>query len=171
MRRPLRVAGLVALLVFATLVLATPGVVESSMGTVDPERCQGRVFSVGEWAREPSEINRSREHAATYENLTSEQQTLFDRGRTNLTRRFALDASQFETADSLPMLVVANDVVYRAQVRYDRCPLVSFLPPAMNPAIRFLLAVNSLVTGPLAPVIVVVGGVALAFRLGRLLEY
>jgi len=41
----------------------------------------------------------------------------------------------------------------------------------MNPAIEFLLGVNRLITGPLAPVLVVIGGVGLAFRLGRKLEY
>lgn len=171
MRRRLRVAGLVALLVVAGLVFAMPEVVTASRANVDPDRCQGRQLSVVEWAREPAEINTSRDQATTYETLTSDQQALFDRGRAELTSRIDIAAAAVETADNLPTLVIADGTVYRAEVTLDRCPLVSFLPATLNPAVRFFLSTNRVVTGPLAPVIVVVGGVALAFRLGRKLEY
>jgi hypothetical protein len=169
MRRRFRVAGLVALLVFALLVFAVPAVAGGNR--FDPDRCQGRDLVVMEWARDPTEVDTSGERARTYENLTTAQQSVFDSGRESLDTEVSLTDSQVETADSLPRLVVSEGTVYRAQVRFSRCPLVVGVPPAMNPLLTVFLGVNRVVTGPLAPVIVVVGGVALAFRLGRMLEY
>lgn len=169
MRRRLRVAGLVALLVFGALVFAVPAASRATLDDFDPDRCEGRELSVVPDAREPGELDEDRA-VASYGNLTATQRDLFDRGR-RADEPPALEPDQFEAAESFPRFVVRGGEVYRVSVGLTRCPLVAGIPPAFNPVLGVFLAVNEIVTGPLAPVIVVVGGVGLAFWAGRQLEY
>jgi hypothetical protein len=171
MRRRLRVAGLGTLLVFAGLVFAVPTVVEANGRSFDPTDCNEFGMRVIEYAREPDELDYSDPQNVRYGTLPADERALFDRGYERRDEFVPISQATFQRIQEMPSLVAYRGGVYDVGVRVDECPYIEGVPVAMNPVVAFLLQLNSLVTGPLAPVIVVVGGVALAFRLGRMLEY
>jgi hypothetical protein len=59
-------------------------------------------------------------------------------------------------------LVVYEGTVYRTRATVDNCQATPGVPAAFDPVINGLVLVNGLVTGPLAPIIVVGGGLILS---------
>lgn len=159
------VLGLVVLPAFLVNAIANP------FGVRGPDACADTTMLVGDYAQEPADQDFDSPRVGRYRNLSAPERRLFDRATDSGGIPVHVTAAEWRRADGIPEIVVRNDSVYRFQLGLRDCPLVSGLPPSFNPVAEFYLRIHGLLTGPLAPLLVVGGGIGVAAWAGKRIEY
>ncbi|MFB6179074.1 MAG: hypothetical protein ABEI77_05050 [Halorientalis sp.] len=184
MRSPSRrqvALGLIVL--FAVLVLASPQIVGGPR-RFDPAACQQHGLVLYRSAEQPADVNLSEPRTGTYESLTATQQAAVRRAAAQPGDAISLNESTYEAVatayqhhdsaggdERLPHVLLYNDSVYRAGYPINQCPLAPGVPVAFNPILAVFLRLNHLITGPLAPLLVVGVGLGLAWWVGKRIQY
>jgi hypothetical protein len=136
-----------------------------------PGVCADTTMLVVDYAQEPEEQDFDSPRVGRYRNLSAAERRYFDRASRALGTPVQVTEREWRRADSIPDIVVRNDSVYRFQLGLRDCPLVPGVPPSFNHVFVFYLRIHDLLTGPLAPLLVVSGGIGVAAWAGKRIEY
>jgi hypothetical protein len=167
----LRRAALPLLLAVVVVPTVAVSLVADNHGPHTPEACTNQGVVVIDYAQEPAKQEYDSPRVSRYENLSERERAVFDRAYTAMGSRVETSERRYHLAEAVPGIVVRNDSVYRFQRWLDGCPRVAGVPPSLNGVVSVYLRLESLLTGPLAPLLVVCGGLGAAAWLGKKIEY